>query len=244
MSVSISSDTDNPIPQGSSPTLSCTVSLSPAVDIEVEVVTEWNGPTYGLREYTTTEPVLNSSAEVPTYTSTARLNAPGTFYDSGNYYCSVVINPLNNSNFIRSTPEIYSPTIPGLLIKLLYCSTIINFHAVLFLYPHRPMLLPINQVGVNWILVPWEGNRATDNISYYEVTYSYAGECSGISDQNSIRRVDGTNSSYNITGLQAYLNYSITLVAANGTGRGPPYTDYARTRSMGVYGVQLILLLL
>ena len=45
----------------------------------------------------------------------------------------------------------------------------------------------------------------------------------------------GTNSSYNITGLQgAYLNYSITLVAVNGTGRSPPYTDFARTRSTGV----------
>ena len=114
LSVSISSDTDNPIPSGSPPTLSCTVSLSPAVDIEVEIVTEWSGPTYGLREYTTTEPVLNSSAEVPTYTSTARFDASGTFYDSGNYYCSVVINSLNNQDFIRSAPAMASPRIPGL----------------------------------------------------------------------------------------------------------------------------------
>ena len=114
LSVSISSDTDNPIPHGSSPMLSCTVSLPSAVDIEVEIVTEWSGPTYGLREYTTTEPVLNSSAEVPTYTSMARLNASKTFYDSGNYYCSVVINPLNNQDFIRSAPAMASPRIPGL----------------------------------------------------------------------------------------------------------------------------------
>ena len=112
--MSISSDTNNPIPSGSSPTLSCTVSLPPAVDIEVEIVTEWTGPTYGLREYSTTEPELNSSAEVPTYTSTARLNAPETFYDSGNYYCSVVINPLNNQDFIRSAPAMASPRFPGL----------------------------------------------------------------------------------------------------------------------------------
>ena len=114
LSVSISSDTDNPIPHGSPPTLSCTVSLSSAVDIEVEIVTEWSGPTYGLREYTTTEPVLNSSAEVPTYTSTARFDASGTFYDSGNYYYSVVINSLNNQDFIRSAPAMASPRIPGL----------------------------------------------------------------------------------------------------------------------------------
>ncbi len=101
------------------------------------------------------------------------------------------------------------------------------------------MLLPISQVGDNWILVPWEGNPAADNISCYEVTYSYAGECSSISDRTITRGVDGTNSSYNITGLQgAYLNYSITLVAVNGTGRGPANTDFATTNSMGVYGVR------
>ena len=105
---------NNPILYGSFPTLSCTVSLSPAVDIEVEIVTEWSGPTYGLREYATTEPVLNSSAEVPTYTSRAWLSAPETFYDSGDYYCSVMINPLNNQDFIQSAPAMASPRIPGL----------------------------------------------------------------------------------------------------------------------------------
>ena len=112
--MSISSDTDNPIPYGSPPTLSCTVSLPPVVDIEIEIVTVWSGPIYGLREYTTTEPVQNSSAEVPTYTSTAWLSAPETFYDSGDYYCSVVINPLNNQDFIQSAPAMASPRIPSL----------------------------------------------------------------------------------------------------------------------------------
>ena len=114
LSVSISSDMENPIPYGLSPTLSCTVSLPPAIDIEVEIITEWSGPTYGRMEYTTTEPVLNSSAEVPTYTSTAQLNAPETYYDSGNYWCSVLINPLDNSEFIQSTPIMESPRISGL----------------------------------------------------------------------------------------------------------------------------------
>ena len=113
LSVSISSDMDNPIPYGSSPTLSCTVSLSPAIDVDVEIDIEWSGQTYGMREYTTTHPVLNSSAEVPTYTSTATLNAPGTFYDSGHYYCSVVINPQNNRDFIQSTSSVSSQQISG-----------------------------------------------------------------------------------------------------------------------------------
>ena len=105
---------DNPIPYGSSPTLSCAVRLSPAIDVEVEIDIEWSGQTYGLREYTTTHPVLNSSAEVPTYTSTATLNAPGTYYDSGHYYCSVVTNPLNNRDFIQSTSAVDSPRISGM----------------------------------------------------------------------------------------------------------------------------------
>jgi hypothetical protein len=76
-------------------------------------------------------------------------------------------------------------------------------------------------------------------VSNYEVEYSYAGDCNRISQGNIVRTTGGTNSTYNITGLQGgYLNYSITLVAANGTGRGPPYTDYARTRSTGVYGAE------
>ena len=106
---------DNPIPYGSSPTLSCTVSLSPAIDVDIEIDTEWNGQTYGLGEYTTTHPVLNSSAEVPTYIITATLNTPGTYYDSGHYYCSVVINPLTNIDFIQSTSEsaVDSPRISG-----------------------------------------------------------------------------------------------------------------------------------
>ena len=116
LSVSISSDMNNPIPYGSSPTLSCTVSLSPAIDVDVEINIEWSGQTYGLGEYTTTHPVLNSSAEVPTYTSTATLNAPGTFYDSGHYYCSVVIHPKNNRDFIQNTSSVSSQQLSGKLI--------------------------------------------------------------------------------------------------------------------------------
>ena len=72
-------------------------------------------------------------------------------------------------------------------------------------------------------------------MSNYEVQYSYAGDCDIIWRGSTIQTTGGTNSSYNITGLQgAYFNYNITLVAVNDTGRSPPYTDFARTRSTGV----------
>ena len=118
MSVSISSNMDNPISYGSSPTLTCTVSLSPAIDVDVEIIVDWSGPTYGLKTYTITQPVLNSSAEVPIYTSTATFNAIETFYDSGQYYCSVVLNPLTNRDVIRSTSAVSSPQISGVFAKL------------------------------------------------------------------------------------------------------------------------------
>ena len=71
-------------------------------------------------------------------------------------------------------------------------------------------------------------------MSNYEVQYSYAGECDSISRGGTTWTTGGSNASYNITGLHgAYLNYSITLIAVNDTGRSPPYTDFARTRSTG-----------
>ena len=99
--------------------------------------------------------------------------------------------------------------------------------AVLFSYPRRPVLHSINQRDLNWIYISWEYNRDSDNITKYEVEYSYAGECSEI-NQNIITEMIGRrNSSYNITGLGEYLNYSITLTAINDTGRSPPNKIFA-----------------
>lgn len=108
----------------------------------------------------------------------------------------------------------------------------IDDHAVSFLYPRQPVLHSISQRGFNWIYISWS-RRAADNVTSYEVKYFYAGECIEVGQRNTILRVGGTNSSFNITGLGAYLNYSITLVAINDTGRSPPNTDFAITRSTG-----------
>ena len=63
----------------------------------------WNGPVYGFGEFSVTDPVLDSSAEVPTYTSTASLNADGTFYDSGQYSCSAVVTTLSYSESFQNS---------------------------------------------------------------------------------------------------------------------------------------------
>ena len=95
----------------------------------------------------------------------------------------------------------------------------------------------INQVGENWIYVSWHQNSG-DNISNYEVKYSYIGECEGVDRRIATRNISGDNSSYNITGLGGeYFNYSINITAINATGRGPPNIAYALTKSAGAVNV-------
>jgi hypothetical protein len=81
------SDTPNPILSGSSPTLTCAVELSPAVDVPVAISTAWIGPD----EATLTSaapPVMKSFTH---YTSKAKLNYVESA-DSGNYTCTVSIS--------------------------------------------------------------------------------------------------------------------------------------------------------
>ena len=99
-SMDISSSLGNPIPQGSFPTLTCTIRLDPSIDREVMVSVSWNGPDDGLGELSVTDPLLNGSAEVPTYTSTASLRT--VFCESRQYSCSAVVSPLSNSEFIQN----------------------------------------------------------------------------------------------------------------------------------------------
>ena len=71
---------------GSSPILTCTVELSPAVDVPVTVDTVWTGPT-GFRTTNTAQPVMGSTT---TYTSTATISSIG-IDQSGNYTCTMTV---------------------------------------------------------------------------------------------------------------------------------------------------------
>ena len=99
----VSSSLENPVPPGSTPTLTCTIELDPSVDNEVEITVSWSGPVFGFGKFITTEPVLNSSAKVPTYMSSAFLDAEGTFYDSGMYKCSSMVSSVRYQNYIRNS---------------------------------------------------------------------------------------------------------------------------------------------
>ena len=92
-------DKPNPIrPIGSTLTLTCTVELSPLVDIPVTVNTVWTGPA-GFIANNTAQPVMGSST---TYTSIAMIHSFGR-EQSGVYSCSATAESI--SSFISSSNQ-------------------------------------------------------------------------------------------------------------------------------------------
>ena len=80
--MSLTSNSSNPILSGSDVTLTCTVELSPAVDVPVTVNTEWTGPsTESLNPFTTIQESLTL------YRSTLVLKSVESA-NSGQYTCS------------------------------------------------------------------------------------------------------------------------------------------------------------
>ena len=69
---------------GSTVTLTCTVKLSPAVDVPVTVNTEWTGPYY---YYVPVSPVPAVMLNIITYISTVSVRVATT----GNYVCQASI---------------------------------------------------------------------------------------------------------------------------------------------------------
>ena len=76
-------------PIGSNVTLTCTVELSPAVDVPVTVNTVWTGPA-GFRTTNTAQPVMGSST---TYITTAIVRSFGRDR-SGNYTCTATVSSM------------------------------------------------------------------------------------------------------------------------------------------------------
>ena len=99
--VTVASDQPNPIqPVGSTVTLTCTVELSPAVDVPVTVNTEWTGP----NGFMTTN-TAQRMGSTTTYTSTAMVSSFGRD-QSGDYTCIATVN--STSSFIASSGSISS----------------------------------------------------------------------------------------------------------------------------------------
>ena len=102
----IASNKVNPIrPVGSNVTLTCTVELSPAVDVPVTVNTVWTAPA-GFMTTNTAQPVMGSTT---TYTSTAMVSSFGRD-QSGNYTCIAEVTSLQLQsvlNFVNNSATVY-----------------------------------------------------------------------------------------------------------------------------------------
>ena len=77
---------------GSNVTLTCTVELSPAVDVPVTVNTVWTGPA-GFMRNNTAQLVVGSTA-MATYTGTAMVWLFGR-NQSGNYTCTATVSSVS-----------------------------------------------------------------------------------------------------------------------------------------------------
>ena len=85
--MTVTNDPVSPIrPVGSDTTLTCTVELSPTVDVPVTVNTVWTGPN-GFMTVNTAQSVMGSTT---TYTSTAMVSSFGRG-QSGVYICTATV---------------------------------------------------------------------------------------------------------------------------------------------------------
>ena len=80
---------------GSTVTLTCTVKLSPAVDVPVTVNTVWTGPA----GFSTTNTAQVMAGSTTTYTSTALVSSFGRA-QSGNYTCTATVSSRFHSSLV------------------------------------------------------------------------------------------------------------------------------------------------
>ena len=67
----------------------------------------------------------------------------------------------------------------------------------------------------------------------YELSFSNQGPCSGFNHTNTTT-VDDTTRQYILTGLQEFSNYTVTVVAVNGTGRSEGSRENVATMADGM----------
>ena len=99
--MTVRSNKPNPVhPIGSIVTLTCTVELSPSVDVPVTVNTEWTGPD----GFTTTNTAQLVTGSTATYTSTVTVRSFGR-EQSGVYSCNATGESMSSfiSNSIQQT---------------------------------------------------------------------------------------------------------------------------------------------
>ena len=115
-SVIVTSDPIIPIrPVGFDVTLTCTVELSPAVDIIVIVNTVWTGPD-GFMSTNTAQPVMGSTT---TYTSTAMVSSFGRD-QSGVYTCTATVSSTSQYLITIGSLVGSATIIAGQILQLMF----------------------------------------------------------------------------------------------------------------------------
>ena len=100
---------------GSSPSLTCTVDLDPAVDVPVTVNTVWTGP--ALTAFTPTNPVPAAMESLMRYTSTAVVDAAR----NGSYTCQATVSSSSEFTTGGGTLSASTTITVGMCMKLSLC---------------------------------------------------------------------------------------------------------------------------
>ena len=80
--------------------------------------------------------------------------------------------------------------------------------------PSAPNITMVNTQSTS-ITLTWI-QPEEEVVDSYEVSFPYQGPCSGFNHYNTTT-VDGTTRQYTLTGLQEFSNYTVTVVAVNGS---------------------------
>ena len=90
---------------------------------------------------------------------------------------------------------------------------------LLVLVPSAPVIPPNPMAGINSITIEWT-QPAGPTVDSYSIAYSYdLVECPGeVQGTGSVSNISGNATSYMLTDLRSYADYTIMLSAENGNG--------------------------
>ena len=225
---------------GSSPNLTCTVELSPAVDIPVNVTTMWTGP--ALDMMTAVTPTSSVMESLTRYIIMAMVDAAR----GGNYTCQATLS--SSSQFITDSGrtsrmttitvgeyQVMTACIPmllvsiGLLVRALtVCLIPMALSFVVGPLP-PPIILTINSFSPTSITLTWEQREGADAVDIYEINYEYSvNECfGGTFPAVTVMGINGSLRSYTLTNsvsspVQEDSSFFLTLTAVNSVTRSDP----------------------
>ena len=203
---------------GSSPNLTCTVELSPAVDVPITVDTVWTGPVG--TTVTPTNPVMMNLSR---YIIMAMIDVAV----NGNYTCQATIS--------LSSPTATSEMTSGMTTVAVgrddyACIMYDNVKAVsisLLVPLPSPTNLVVTEALATAITIRWDQMEGADAVEGYKISYSFIiTECTGgegVFPLIPVTLNDGSLRMYTITNttdtpVEEHSMYTIVIMAVNSVG--------------------------